>query len=69
MDRSSANFFRESVNDRLLLIENELVEVKKGINQLNKRLDTIIDFLKKKENNRGYILGSYKTDFDEGDSY
>ncbi len=69
MDRSTTNFFRESVNDRLLLIENELVEVKKGINLLTIRIDSIIDFLKKKEENRGYLLGSYKTDFDEGDSY
>lgn len=69
MDRSTTNFFRESVNDRLLIIENELVDIKKLVNQLNNKIDNIIDFLKKKENNRGYILGSYKTDFDEGDCY
>lgn len=67
MDRSSANFFRESVNDRLLNIENELVDIKKSVQNLSLRIDKIIDFLKKKEDNRGYILGSWRTDFDEGD--
>ena len=69
MDKSTTNFFRESVNDRLLNIENELVDIKKVVNKLNNRIDTIIQFLKKKENNRGYLVGSYKTDFDEGDCY
>ena len=69
MDKSTTNFFRESVNDRLLLIENEIVEVKKDLFKISIKLDNIIEFLKKKENNRGYLLGSYKTEFDEGDCY
>ncbi len=69
MDKSTANFFRESVNDRLLLIENEIVDVKKDLSKISIKLDKIIDFLQRKENNRGFLLGSYKTDFDEGDSY
>lgn len=69
MDKSSANFFRASVNERLLLIENEILEVKKELCKITINLDKIIDFLQRKENNRGYLLGSYKTDFDEGDSY
>jgi hypothetical protein len=69
MDKSTANFFRASVNDRLLLIENEIVDIKKELSKISINLDKIIDFLQRKENNRGFLLGSYKTDFDEGDSY
>ena len=69
MDKSTANFFRASVNDRLLLIENEVVEVKLELSKISIKIDKIIDFLQRKESNRGYLIGSYKTDFDEGDCH
>lgn len=65
MDKSSANFFRQKVNEKLTTIDKDIVEVKKELFNLSIKLDKIIDFLQRKESNRGYILGSWKTEWDE----
>ena len=65
MDKSSANFFRQKVNEKLTTIDKDIVEVKKELFNISIKLDKIIDFLQRKESNRGYILGSWKTEWDE----
>ncbi len=51
--------------DRCNKIDNELIKIKAITLDLDIKLNLIIDFLNRKEENRGYILGSYKTAFNQ----
>ena len=62
-DKSPRNFLRQQVLSRCDKIDEELLKLKALTLDLDIKLNLIIDFLTRKEENRGYFLGSYKTDF------
>ena len=56
-------FFKEQVIERLDNINKEINMLNFKHHEINQKLDSLIDFLERKEQNRGYILGSWKTEF------
>lgn len=56
-------FFKEQVIERLDNINKEIHMLNFKHHEINQKLDSLIDFLERKEQNRGYILGSWKTEF------
>ena len=62
-DKSPRNFLRQQVLSRCDKIDEELLKLKALTLDLDIKLNLIIDFLTRKEENREYFLGSYKTDF------
>jgi len=63
MNNSGNNFFKEQVVERLENMNKEIKMLKSKNNEIVQKMDLLIDFLERKEQNRGYILGSWKTEF------
>ena len=63
MNNSGNNFFKEQVVERLENMNKEIKMLKSKNNEMVQKMDLLIDFLERKEQNRGYILGSWKTEF------
>ena len=63
MNNSGNNFFKEQVVERLENMNKEIKILKSKNNEIVQKMDLLIDFLERKEQNRGYILGSWKTEF------
>lgn len=63
MNNSGNNFFKEQVVERLENMNKEIKMLKSKNNEMVQKIDLLIDFLERKEQNRGYILGSWKTEF------
>ena len=63
MNNSGNHFFKEQVVEQLENMNNEIKMLKSKNNEIVQKMDLLIDFLERKEQNRGYILGSWKTEF------
>ena len=62
-NNSGSHFFKEQVIERLDTVNKEIKMLKSKNNEMVQKMDLLIDFLERKEQNRGYILGSWKTEF------
>ena len=62
-NNSGSHFFKEQVIERLDTVNKEIKMLKSKNNEMIQKMDLLIDFLERKEQNRGYILGSWKTEF------
>ena len=60
MERENKQILKEK---RLVSIDKKIDNIGKEVNKINTKLDKIIDFLQRKEDNRGFLVGSYKTEF------
>lgn len=63
MNNSQKSFFKEQTIERLDILENSIKNLTITQNKIINKIDLLIDFLERKEENRGYLLGSWKTEF------
>ena len=63
MNNSQKSFFKEQTIERLDMLENSIKNLTIKQNNVITKIDLLIDFLERKEENRGYLLGSWKTEF------
>jgi hypothetical protein len=63
MNNSQKSFFKEQTIERLDMLENSIKNLTIKQNTVITKIDLLIDFLERKEENRGYLLGSWKTEF------
>lgn len=63
MNNSQKSFFKEQTIERLDMLEKSIKNLTIKQNNVITKIDLLIDFLERKEENRGYLLGSWKTEF------
>tara|TARA_Y100000389_G_C16969840_1_gene275122 strand:+ start:254 stop:454 length:201 start_codon:yes stop_codon:yes gene_type:complete len=63
MNNSQKSFFKEQTIERLDMLEKSIKNLTIKHNTVITKIDLLIDFLERKEENRGYLLGSWKTEF------
>lgn len=63
MNNSQKSFFKEQTIERLDMLEKSIKNLTIKQNTVITKIDLLIDFLERKEENRGYLLGSWKTEF------
>ena len=63
MNNSQQSFFKEQMLERVDNANKEIKMLKSMQKEMSVKMDLLIDFLERKEENRGYLVGSWKTEF------